>query len=226
MKLSIIIPAYNEEKRILKTLEDYCRHFKYAEIIVVVDGSDKTAEIVRNFSKKIKVIESCTRIGKGGAVLLGFKHAHGNFIGFTDADCSTGPKEFEKILQILKKSWFDGAIGSRAIKGANLIVKQNSKRMFFGWVFRNYVNILFGLKIKDTQCGAKIFSKNAVKSVLNEIKIKGFAFDVELIYKLKRKGYKIKEIPIKWADDKNSKVKFRNSFDMAWDLMKLKLGFL
>ena len=228
MKLSIIIPAYNEEKRIQSTLFDYYNYFKRIykddfEIIVVCDGcKDRTPEIVKDFGKKnVKLLEFPNRLGKGGGVIEGFKVAKGSIIGFTDADGSTSAEEFEKILNYIGK--YDCAIGSRATKGSKLLVKQTIIRRFLGWIFRNYVNLLFNLGIKDTQCGAKVFKKE-VKSIINHMKIKGFAFDVELLYRLKNNGFSIIEVPIKWRNCEESKVRFKHVFDMFWTLLKFRFS--
>jgi len=227
---SIVIPAYNEESIIEKTLNDYYNYFKGKhefEIIVVCDGcTDTTPEIVRKFKKdkpEVKLLVFEKRLGKGGGVIEGFKLARGDIIGFTDADDSTPAEEFEKLINFI--NGYDCTIGSRAMKESRLVKKQPLKRRVLGFFFRKYVNFLFGLKIRDTQCGAKVFKKNAVKPVIKEMKIRGFSFDVELLYRIKKKGFSIIEVPIKWENYEESKVKFKHVFDMFWSLLKLRFKY-
>jgi len=131
------------------------------EIIVVCNGcTDKTPEIVKEFSSdkpEIKLLVFEKILGKGGAVLEGFKSANGDIVGFTDADDSISADEFEKLIKFLNT--YDCAIGSKAIKGSEALIKQSLIRRFLARVFRQYVNILFRLNIKDTQCGTKFFLK-------------------------------------------------------------------
>ena len=227
---SIVIPAYNEEKNILNTLETYYRFFKKTakkfEIIVVCDGCyDQTPNIVKEFKKdkpEIKLLLFNKRLGKGGGIIEGFKFAKGDIVGFTDADSSTSAEEFGKIIKEL--DYYDCAIGSRGLKESKFLKEQPIKRRVLGWFFRQYVNCLFGLGIKDTQCGAKIFKKSAIKDILSDMKITGFAFDVEILYRFKKMGYKIKEVGIKWTNQIDSKVKFRHIFEMFWSLLKLRFS--
>src|SRR3989344_7811527 len=175
MKLSIIIPAYNEETRIGKTLENYTSFFnknlKNYEIIVVLNGCvDNTLEIVNkiaNKNKTLKILEFKEKIGKGGAIKEGFKLAKGDLIGFVDADSSTSPEEFLKLYNNI--SDYDGIIASRWMKGSVISKKQPFLRIIFGRVFNFIVNALFGFHYKDTQCGAKLFRKQAVEKIINNI---------------------------------------------------------
>lgn len=210
VKISIIIPAYNEEKRIKKTLESYTfflkKHFKNYEIIVVCNGcTDKTPEIVKNFSdERVKIIIFEEKIGKGGSIKEGFKIAEGEIIGYLDADGSTLP---ESVLNLIENiNGFDAAIGSRWLKDSVILRKQKLIRRFLSRVFNFLVKILFNLNFTDTQCGAKFFKKKVISDVFSELTLTDWSFDVELLFRIKTKGYKIKEVPIKWLDEEDSKL--------------------
>jgi glycosyltransferase involved in cell wall biosynthesis len=204
MKLSIIIPAYNEEKRIGRTLDSYSKFFskniKDFEIIVVLNNcKDNTLKIVKEFikkNKKIKYLNFKEAIGKGGAILEGFKIAKGDLIGFIDADMATPPDAFYDL--IIKINSYHGIIASRWIEGSKIGEKQPLMKRIGSRGFNFLTKILLNLNFNDTQCGAKLFKKNVIKKILNEIGITKWAFDVNLLYSIKRKGYKIKEIPTEW----------------------------
>ena len=227
MKLSLIIPAYNEEKRLPTMLSSYYReikkHYNDFEILIIADGKDRTAEVARSFGKKeIRVIEFKERLGKGGAVIEGFYHANGDVIGFADADGSTPAEEFIKIIKSL--NGYDCAIGSRALKDSQLDVKQPLRRRFMGWSVRKLTGLLFGFDIKDRECGAKAFKHDAIKKILPQLKRKGFEFDVEILHRLKKNGYRIIEVPIRWLNDSESKVRFSSAFKMLIGVIKIKIS--
>ena len=202
--LSIVIPAYNEEKRIARTLDAYSKFFsgnvKDFEIIVVLNNcKDNTLEIVEKFSKKskkIKYLDFKRAIGKGKAIIEGFKVAKGNLIGFVDADMATSPSSFYDLIKNM--NGYDGIIASRWIKNSKIKEKQPLLKRIGSRGFNFLVYLLFDLKFKDTQCGAKLFKSYVIRSIMNEIGITKWAFDVNLLYLAKRKNYKIKEIPTEW----------------------------
>lgn len=231
-RVSLIIPAYNEEKRITKTIIAYYdylqKHFQNFELIVVCNNcSDNTPTIVQGLTKKLKKLK-CLNFpyytGKGGAVIEGFKKARFELIGFVDADNSTAPKEFDKLVRAIEEYNIDCALGSRALKESILIVKQPFTRRLLGKIFSIIVQLLFGLNVRDTQCGAKIFRREAIKAILPELKINGFAFDVEILWKLKNHGFSYKEIPIVWKNDRDSKVGFSAPLKMFKELIKIKFN--
>ena len=231
--LSVIIPAYNEEKRLGKTLNsinDYLSKQDYdSEILVVDNGSkDKTPDIVRNLQNQIKnlrLIEGSSAEGKGFAVKKGMLEAVGDFRVFTDADNSTSIDQVEKMWPEFEKG-FDVVIGSRDVKGAVLNPPQPwLRRVILGDGFKLYRKIIIGLwGIEDTQCGFKGFKKAAAGEIFQKSKISGWTFDVEVLILAKKMGYKIKEIPINWENDPDSKVKINSVIEMAVGLLKLKLG--
>lgn len=235
MYLSVIIPAYNEEKRLPKTLEEidkYLRKQDYDyEILVVNDGSkDKTVEIAKGLISKIKnliVTGYKKNQGKGYAVRFGMLEAKGDYRLFTDADNSTSIDHVEKIWPEFKKG-FDIIIGSRDIKGAVLDPPQPwTRKLILGEGFKLYRKIIIGLwGIEDTQCGFKCFTKKATEKIFQKCRINRFAFDPEILVIAKKLGYEIKEIPIYWKNDPESKVKFKSIIKMALDLIKIRLNLI
>src|SRR3989338_5463861 len=216
MHLSVIIPAYNEEKRLPKTLaniDGYLSRQSYDyEILVVDNGStDKTAEIARVFSSQflgLKLVEGKFGRGKGYAVKMGMIAAQGDYRLFADADNSTSIDQVEKMWPEFEKG-FDVVIGSRDVKGAVLDPPQPwLRRVVLGDGFKLYRKIIIGLwGIEDTQCGFKAFTKRAAEDIFPKSRVEHFAFDPEILLIAKKFGYKIKEIPVRWKNDLASKVK-------------------
>jgi dolichyl-phosphate beta-glucosyltransferase len=232
MHLSVIIPAYNEEKRLPQTLreiDEYLRKQNFeSEIIVVSDGSkDRTVEISKNLMSEIKnlrVIEFKENRGKGFGVKEGMLAALGDFRLFTDADNSTPINQIEKFWSEFEKG-FDIVIASRDLKGAILDPPQPLFRRFTGEVFKYLRKIIVDLwEIEDSQCGFKCFTKRAAEDIFPKCKISRFAFDPEILLIGKKLGYKIKEIPIYWKNDLRSKVKLKSMIKMLIDLFKIRLN--
>ncbi len=235
MKLSIIIPAYNEENRLPNTLgliNQYLvkQNYEY-EILVINDGSkDGTAEVVQKLIPKIanlKLIDNKKNKGKGGVVKQGMLEAKGDYRLFTDADNSTSIDQVEKMWPWFEKE-FDVVIGSRDVKGAILDPPQSwVRKVLLGDSFKIIRKIIIGLwRIQDTQCGFKGLSSKAAKDIFSKAKMDGFIFDVEMLVLAKNLGYKIKEIPVKWVNDTESKVKIKNILKMFFDMMKLRKDFI
>lgn len=229
MKLSLIIPAYDEEKRILKTLMEYNNFLKKIfknnfEIIIIPNNcKDNTLEVVKNFAKKnkqIKFFNFPNYCGKGNAVMKGFEIANGDYIGFVDADNSTNPENFYKLYDHIVKDNLDGAIASRRTNG--FVTKRNSFKRLSSNLFNLFVNFLFNLNYKDTQCGAKLFTKKTTGYFINNYMEGGWGFDVDLLYLAKRNKFKIKEIPIKWEDSEESKLTLLDSINCIYKLIKLR----
>lgn len=206
-KLSIIIPAYNEGERIKPTLEDYCNYFSPdTEIIVVVNNcTDNTEEIVASYAKKfpdnLRYIITNEANGKGGAVLEGFKVAKGEVIGFVDADNATTALEYDKLYKQLENN--DGVIASRYMKDSR-ISERSIPRKIASRLFRIFVKILFWMPYRDTQCGAKLFKKKLINFYLKNITVEDMAFDVEMLYKARKNGFKVIEVPTVWIDKEAS----------------------
>jgi len=234
MYLSIIIPAYNEEKRISKTLLDINKYLKTKnydyEIIVVNDGSkDKTADAVRDLQEEVanlKLIDNKENHGKGFVVRQGILEAKGDYRLFTDADNSTTIDQVEKLLPFFSQG-YDIVIGSRDAKGAVLANPQPWYRRILGEVFNLFVQIIVGLwGIWDSQCGFKILTAKAGQDILPRCKIDRWAFDPEILIIAKKMGYKIKEAPVVWVNDLESKVKFKGMIRMGIDLLRIRWNII
>jgi dolichyl-phosphate beta-glucosyltransferase len=232
--LSVIIPAYNEEKRLPKTLKeinDYLKKQNFeSEIIVVSDGStDKTCEVVEELKSEIPNLRLiCEKInrGKGYGVKIGMLNAKGKFRLFTDADNSTPISEIEKFWPEFEKG-ADIVIASRDKKGAILDPPQPLFRRFVGEAFKYLRKIIVGLwEIEDTQCGFKCFKGEVAEKIFPKAKIERFAFDPEILLIAKKMGFKIKEVPVYWKNDLQSKVKLKSMVKMLIDLFKIRSNLL
>lgn len=217
MKWSVVIPAHNEEKRIGEVLSKIKEELKDCEIIVVDDGSsDRTYDIARGHY--VRVIKHKKNMGKGAAVKTGFKNASGDLVGFIDADKSTNINDLKNIFESLNRC--DIAIASRYVENSRIIVKQPLLRQLMSKLFNVFIRIVFGLHIKDTQCGCKTMKTSVAKEIAREMKSNGFEFDVELLWIAKKKGYKIEEIPITWKHERGSRFSFKHMPKMFVSLIK------
>lgn len=223
---SVVIPAYNEEDRIQNVLEGIVPEFKDHEIIVIFDGTDSTPDIVgkmASLNPNLRLIQFSERLGKGKAIIEGFKASHGDKIGFIDADESVEAGEVRQLFDALQEE--DGVIASRRLKESKILVKQPfSRRMMSNLFNLIFARVLFGLPYADTQCGAKVFKREAIYDVLNDLKGKGFEIDLEILWKLKKRGYNVIEYPITWKHSNGSKFKLIYSFEMFDRLMKIRFG--
>jgi glycosyltransferase involved in cell wall biosynthesis len=214
MRLSIIIPAHDEGHRISKVLGDYLNYFtENSEVWVVLDHcNDNTLDIVKEFEARYRNLDhgqTNVVIGKGAAILEGFKVAQGDVIAYVDADDATKATELDHMVSELGD--FDGIIGSRWLKDSVVVRPQTLSRKIASRVFNLMVRIMFGLPFLDTQCGAKAFKRAAIQAVLPELGTTSFAFDVDLLYLLKRKGFKIREFPIVWEDQPGSTLELKRA---------------
>lgn len=231
MKLSIVIPAYNEEERLPPTLKGYLDYYEPGrpsdyEIIVVVNGSrDGTERVAREFAAQypsVRVIVEPRAIGKGGAVMMGFEAARGELIGFVDADGATPPFAFDDLANNIGDA--GAIIASRWFKESKVYPPQPLKRRIASRIFNFFVRWFFKVKIRDTQCGAKILTREAVRAVLPKIGITRWAFDVDLLFKLRREHFKIVEHPTTWHDVGGSQLKIgRASTEMFIAIVRLRL---
>ena len=179
---TLVIPAYNEEKRIRSLLEDLSG-FR-GDLIFVCDGTDATPAVIGAFaaahpSLSIRCLTFPVRLGKGGGVVAGIREASTRYVGYMDADGSTSLSEMERLFDCLATA--DGAIGSRWLPGSVMTVRQGLRRRAESRLFNLVVRLLFGLGYRDTQCGAKVFRREALDRVLPSIRSTGFEFDVELL---------------------------------------------
>lgn len=228
--LTVIVPAYNEEDRLPKTLEiidGYLKKQPYTyEIIVANDGSkDNTGHAVEALIGKVaklKLLDNHVNHGKGYVVRQGLLAAKGQVRLFTDSDNSTPIEEVEKLLPLFKEG-YDVVIGSRHAAGAKLEPAQPPVRQFLGWGWRMLTNIVVGTwAIKDTQCGFKALSAKAAAEILPKCRIDRFAFDPEILILAKAKGFKIKEVGITWKNDTRSTVKVNSMVKMFKDLLRIR----
>jgi len=230
--LSIIIPAYNEEKRIPLTLKKISEFLKTKdflyEIIIIDDGSqDATSKIVEEFSKdkynELRLIRLDKNYGKGFAVRKGVLCSAGKYVLVTDADLSTPIEELEKLLKVSEQG-FDVVIGTRGLDKSLLKVHRPWYREKMGKIFNLLVQLFVIRGINDTQCGFKLFSRRAI-SIFKKNRIDDFSYDVEVLYIAKKYGYKIKEVPVIWIDSPYSKVKlYKDPFKMFISLLLIRIN--
>ena len=228
---TIVIPAYNEAGRIGGLLEGLAQY--QGPVIVICDGDDDTAGLVRAFAQnnpscRIVCREYPERLGKGGGVAAGLMHAETQYAGFMDADGSTTVREMRRLFFSLAESTSagrtDGSIGSRWIEGACVPVRQSKGRQVQSRLFNLFVRLVFGLTFRDTQCGAKVFRTEVVQAVLPSVQSRGFEFDVELLWQMKRQGYTVHEVPIRWEDQPDSRVGSTTGFAMLKGLLQVRFG--
>jgi glycosyltransferase involved in cell wall biosynthesis len=232
--LLLLIPAYNEAQRIAPVLRDYADFFRASypgklEIVVVLNGCvDNTLEVVAEVARRypeIRALEFSAPIGKGGALIEGLKLAStADLIGYVDADGATPPSAFFDLVQ--RTDLADCVIGSRWMPGAVLHQAQTSKRQFASRVFHAIVQALFWMNIRDTQCGAKVMRHSAIEKIHSSLRIADMAFDINLLYALKRAGLSVLEVPTEWTDQTGSKVKLgKTSLTMLLSVIRLRLVY-
>ena len=227
--LSIVIPLYNEEGRI-KNLYKVYNHLKNLglnyEILLVNDGStDNTLKKINSLNKKIKfmLVSYNVNKGKGAAIKEGMLLAKGKYLLFTDIDLSTPIEQFNKFIPHLQNN--DILIGSRRIRGSNIKKRQSLIRENLGRTFTILSQIFLKLKISDFTCGFKCFSKKAAQEIFSRQKINRWGFDSEILFLAKKLRYKIKEVPVEWSNDPNSKILFPHDiFRSLFDLYKIRLN--
>ena len=229
--VSIIVPAYNEELRIKKTLESINNYFLdkriTRQIIVVDDGScDNTAEAVAALKKEINgltLISYQTNYGKGYAVKKGVEQSHGALILFTDADNSTPIEEFDKFHPLLLDNQV--VIGSRYISGSNIVVTQPKYRTCLGRVGNKLIQFFLLDGVNDTQCGFKAFQHDAAKQIFNRMKVNRFGFDMEILSIARLLNFTISEVPVSWYNSPESRIRpIKDAFRTFTELIYIKLN--
>jgi dolichyl-phosphate beta-glucosyltransferase len=229
--LTVVIPAYNEEKRLGPTLERILgyleqRSFSW-EIVVVNDGSkDQTTRIARELlsgCERHTVIDRKYNRGKGYSVRQGMMAGHGRFLLFSDADLSTPIEELERLLPPLEAGQAQVSIGSRGLDDSRVEVHQPWWREAMGKSFNLFVRLIALGGLRDTQCGFKCFTREAARSVFSVARIDGFGFDVEALYLARKFGYDITEVPVRWVNSPDSKVHpVADSSKMLADLLRIR----
>ena len=232
MYLSIIIPAYNEEKNIegtLSEIENYLSKKDFSsEVIIVDDGSiDWTVTKAREFEGRIgnfKIIESKPNHGKGYVVRKAMLEAQGEYILFMDADNSTSAKELDKFLPVMNEKCHI-YIASRRISGSD--VKVPIMRRILGFVYILFARLLLGLNVSDINCGFKVYNRSSARHIFKKQLMNDWSFDAEDLFIAKKYGYKIKEIPVEWKHKYTSKVKpFSDGIKSFLSLAKIRLNDL
>lgn len=235
--LSLVIPAYNEERRLGSTLSQvvsYLHAREYtSEVIVVSDGSkDGTGRVAREAFAALtpdgKVSgtyqEYFPNAGKGRAVRTGVLSTSGRYVAFTDADLSTPIAEVDRALRHVESGTHHLAIGSRAVDGAEVERVQPLYRRLSARLFNVCRDGIVGLRgLKDTQCGLKVFDGHVARFIFDRQRVDGFMFDVETMFIAQRLGLSILELGVRWADAPESKVKLSSGFRMVPDLLRIRL---
>ncbi len=231
--LSVIIPTYNEERRIGKTLtaiRDFLDKQNYDyEVLVVDDGStDTTCGIVNIIAEgwpQLKIMVNQVNRGKGAVVKQGMLNAIGKYILFTDADNATPIEQVDKLFKYADE--YPIVIGSRHCPGAKIHIPQSRHRILLSRASNLLIRILAVPGIYDTQCGFKLFERNAGQNIFSNVKLEHFGFDFELLVIARHLGYKFKEVGIEWYNDPESKVRTgREAIRTLRDLFKVKLNLL
>lgn len=227
VKLSVVIPCYNEKKRFEQGFGKYYSFLKKLpypwELILVNDGSqDNTLALMKKAARqnrRIKIASYAKNKGKGHAVLIGLKQAKGQYILFSDIDHSVPISTMEKFYDHFEKG-ADVVIGSRRVSGAKIKVRQHPLRELLGRGFTLLVRFLIDPKIKDATCGFKAFSRDAAKKIAPKVTVFGWAFDAEVLFLCRKFKLQVAQAPVTWSDIKGTKV------TLTRDIIKSLTGLL
>jgi glycosyltransferase involved in cell wall biosynthesis len=229
--LLLLIPAYNEESRIGPVLRGYAEYVprnyegKFQLVVVLNGCRDNTLGVVQAVSAEFPVVnwvEYAEPIGKGGALIEGLKLApRADLVGYVDADGATEPPAFLDLVRRAGEA--DCVIGSRWVPGAVLHQVQSGQRRFASRSFHAIVQFFFRMNIRDTQCGAKVMRRTVVEKIHSSLCVADMAFDINLLYLLKRNGFTVLEVPTEWTDKSGSKVAlFRTSLTMLLSVVRVR----
>jgi dolichyl-phosphate beta-glucosyltransferase len=228
--LSIIIPAYNEAKRLpasLVKVREYLStaQWDFAEVVVVDDGSkDDTVQVARDAG--VRVLQNPGNRGKGYSVKHGMLEAKGEWALFTDADLSSPIGELEKLWGAAERDRAQIAVGSRAVDRSLVGVHQPMLREGMGRVFNVAMRLVTGLDFKDTQCGFKLVETSACREVFSRQRLDGFGFDVEVLFIARRLGLRAVEVPVRWDNVEGTKVSILLGFAAFLDLLRVRRNAL
>lgn len=233
--LSLVIPAFNEARRLPATLRNVSRYlpgspFDEAEVIVVDDGSrDGTAETARSeqpaltaSGAALRVLRNDANRGKGYSVRRGMREASHEWVLSCDADESAPIAEVEKLVNAAKAGDHAVAIGSRALDRSLIGIRQPKYRECVGRVFNLNVRLVTGLRVADTQCGFKLFLRQAAQQIAAKQRIERFGFDVEQLYIARKLGFSIAEVPVRWNNQPDSSVGFRDGLAAFADVWRVR----
>ncbi len=230
--LSIVVPAYNEAKRLPASLRQMAEHFgrftfPYEVLIIVEHSSDGTLELAVEFAAKqanFHVVDNAVHRGKGYAVRSGMLRAQGEFVFYMDADLSVPLAEIERFLAHFENyPHHDVLVGNRQHAQSRIEKRQTPLRQKMGQVFNTILRTLSLMELRDTQCGFKAFRGDAARAIFERQTIDGFAFDVEVLLLAKTLGYKVVDLPVRWINSPESKVRIlRDSAQMLWDTLRIR----
>ena len=231
--LSIVIPAYNEEERLVASLAKIASYLDAggidAEILVVDDGSkDRTAELAEKAlnGRRGRVVGNGENRGKGYSVRHGVREARGRFVLLTDADLSTPIEEYAKLAAVIRDRDLDVVIGSRALPDSDVQVRQGWLRQTMGRGFNTIIRAMTGVPFRDTQCGFKLMDRERVKPLFEKMAVDGFAFDVELLFLCARFRLSVADVPVTWRNATGSKVSIvGDPLNMIADVLRVRWRF-
>jgi len=230
-KLSIVIPAYNEERRLAPTLDKIFSYLdsvpgQSAEVIVVDDGSrDQTAALVEKRAQaepRLRLVRNPCNRGKGFSVRHGMEKAQGEWLLMSDADLSAPIEELQKLVDAAGKAGARVAIGSRAMDRSLIGVHQNRLREISGIVFNRVMRLITGLPFKDTQCGFKLYHREAARLIFPRQQLDGFGFDVEDLFIARKLGIASIEVPVKWNNVEGTTVSLAQALKAFTDLLVIR----
>jgi len=222
--ISIILPVYNEERRIRKSIERLLEYFKGTgwdfELIFVDDKSEDNTSLILNEyrlkEKNLEILIPPVHLGKGGSIIFAaftYKHTSKDYVAFMDSDLAADPSELERLLEYVQD--YDIVIGSRILRGELDPIKRPLQRSILSHLYSKLFRTLFRMPIQDPQCGFKLLKKGIIPKLFREIAITDFAFDTDLIVTAFSQSLLIKEVPINWAHGKFSKL------DIAFEIQKM-----
>jgi glycosyltransferase involved in cell wall biosynthesis len=235
LTLSIVIPAYNEERRLPTTLDVVlawleAASYQHAEVIIVDDGStDATAAFVERRAAdepRLRLLRNPGNRGKGYAVRHGILEAEGEWILSSDADLSTPIEELPKLLAAAEEQGAAIAIGSRALDRTLIGVHQSQWREMSGIVFNLVMRLVTGLPFADTQCGLKVFRREEACRIFQRQRLDGFSFDVEDLFIAHTLGIPTIEVPVRWNNVEGTKVSLLHGIASFFDLLRIRWNWL
>jgi glycosyltransferase involved in cell wall biosynthesis len=235
--LSVVIPAFDEAHRIERSLREILHYLEQrpfpSEVIVVDDGSrDGTAHLVETFARtwsgdrvSVRLLQNPRNLGKGYSVRRGFLNARGEIVLVTDADLSTPIAEADRLLHLIERESADVAFGSRGLDRRLIIRPQSRARQWAGRIFNVLVRLLTGLPFADTQCGFKAYRRASLLPIFHSQRLRGFSFDVEILYMARKRGLRLRETPVLWSHAEGTKVRLlRDAWHMGMDLLRLRVN--
>ncbi|MCU0229137.1 MAG: glycosyltransferase family 2 protein [Bryobacterales bacterium] len=229
--LTIVIPAYNEEKRLPPTIARVkaylsTRDWDFLEVLVVDDGSaDDTGGVVEAHARhdpRYRLLRNPGNRGKGYSIRHGMLQARGDWVLFTDADLSTPMEELGKLEAAVRGSGAEVAIGSRAVDRSLVEVHQAGTRELAGRFFNVVMRICTGMPYLDTQCGFKLFRRDAAHAIFQRQQLDGFGFDVEALYLANKLGYRVEEVPVRWRNVEGTTVSLMRGLDAFVDILRVR----